>query len=205
MKAGRQPGLETRFRLVQVDTGNPDLGESLLSRPGLQLLDQPLAVELMTLLHTPILETRTLHWRHEADCAAYAAALARQPGLHNAVVELHGELGAGKTTFARHLLRALGVEGRIKSPTYAVLEPHAAGDLTISHFDFYRFSDPREWEEAGFRELFAAPGLKLCEWPQKAAPYLPTPDLQLHLEATGDSTRTVTVHACTAHGQELLV
>ncbi len=204
MKAGREPGLEAGLGLAQIDIGDTDLGESLLSRPRLQLLDQPLPVELMTLLHTPILETRTLHWRNEADCAAFAAALARRPALRDAHIELQGELGAGKTTFARHLLRALGVPGRIKSPTFAVLEPHQAGDLVISHFDFYRFKDPREWEDAGFREIFAAPGLKLSEWPQNAAPYLPTPDLRLQLEATGATTRNVVASACTARGAELL-
>ena len=152
--------------------------------------------------------------------------MARQAGLKHAFLTLQGPLGAGKTTFVRHLLRALGVEGRIKSPTYTVMEPHHAHGLDIAHFDFYRFNDPREWEDAGFRDVFAAPGLKLAEWPDKAAGALPTPDLALHIspqdpspadtadngrvvagDDTGDPTsapREVRIDALTPAGQQLL-
>lgn len=155
-------------------------------------------------MHAPILGTRTLHWPDEAACAASAATLAGQPALRDACIELQGPLGAGKTTFVRHLLRALGVAGRIKSPSYAVLEPHQAGDLAISHFDFYRFSDPREWLDAGFREVFAAPGLKLSEWPENAAGQLPLPDLRLHIETLHDESRRVRLDALTPRGAALL-
>lgn len=158
----------------------------------------------MMSLHAPILETRTLTWPDEAACAAWAAALATRPGLHDACIELHGPLGAGKTTFVRHLLRALGVRGRVKSPTYAVLEQYALPGLDILHFDFYRFNDPREWDDAGFRELFAQPGLKLCEWPERAAGRLPPADLSLSIEPLEGDARQVTVHAGTARGRELL-
>ena len=145
----------------------------------------------------PILETRTQHWPDEAACATAAAALAHHAGLAEAYVELHGPLGAGKTTFVRHLLHALGVEGRVKSPTYTVLEPYdVVRDgvaITASHFDFYRFDDPQEWEDAGFRDVFAAPGLKVCEWPEKAAGQLPPPDLQLFIELMPDDARRVRV------------
>jgi tRNA threonylcarbamoyladenosine biosynthesis protein TsaE len=134
----------------------------------------------------------------------FAAALAAQPALHDAFVELHGDLGAGKTTLVRHLLRALGVQGRVKSPTYAVVEPYELPDLNVWHFDFYRFSDPREWEDAGFRDIFASPGLKLAEWPEKAAGFLPRADLVIHLEAMSDDARQVTLTAQTATGVALL-
>jgi tRNA threonylcarbamoyladenosine biosynthesis protein TsaE len=132
--------------------------------------------------------------------------------VHNAFLTLQGPLGAGKTTFVRHLLRALGVTGRIKSPTYTVMEPYQAGGLDIAHFDFYRFNDPREWEDAGFRDVFARPGLKLAEWPDKAAGALPTPDLALHLavqapqDAAGDDSppRQVRLEALTPAGLGLL-
>lgn len=144
-----------------------------------------------------ILETQLL-WTDESAAQAsaerLAAALLPSP---DALIELHGPLGAGKTTFVRLLLRALGVEGRIKSPSYAVMEsyelPEAAGGGTASHFDFYRFGDPREWEDAGFRDVFAAPGLKLCEWPEKAAGHLPASDLQLFIELMPDDSRRVRV------------
>jgi tRNA threonylcarbamoyladenosine biosynthesis protein TsaE len=158
-------------------------------------------------VHHPV-QDRTaaaLHWRHEADCAAFAARLAALPGLRNAFIELRGELGAGKTTFARHLLRALGVGGRVKSPTYAVLEPYRTPDgLAVSHLDFYRFNDPREWQDAGLRDVFAAPGLKLAEWPEKAAAMLPVPDLALCIEVQAGCSRAVTLRASTALGGRLL-
>lgn len=139
-----------------------------------------------------ILETHLL-WPDEAAAQAsaerLAAALLPSP---DAVIELHGPLGAGKTTFVRLLLRALGVQGRIKSPSYAVMEVYdLPGGSSASHFDFYRFGDPREWEDAGFRDVFAAPGLKLCEWPEKAAGQLPAPDLQLFIDLLPDDSRRV--------------
>jgi len=155
-----------------------------------------------------ILESRTLRWPDEAACAAGAEALARHAALRNAFIELHGPLGAGKTTFVRHLLHALGVPGRIKSPTYTVLEPYDAtlggAPLAVYHFDFYRFDDPQEWEDAGFRDVFAGPGLKLAEWPQKAEDLLPEADLQLHIEPGGGDERHVTCSAHTPRGIELL-
>lgn len=154
--------------------------------------------------HVPILESRTLHWPDEAACEAFARQLASRAPLRDAFIELHGPLGAGKTTFVRHLLRALGVAGRIKSPTYAVLEPHAVPGLEISHFDFYRFADPHEWEDAGFRDLFATAGLKLAEWPENAAGMLPTPDLRITIEPMSDGSRRVTLDPGTPAGKELL-
>jgi tRNA threonylcarbamoyladenosine biosynthesis protein TsaE len=157
-------------------------------------------------------------WADEAATAAAGAALAARPALIDAFIELHGPLGAGKTTFVRHLLRALGVTGRIKSPTYALLEPYgvqrgngthpggtpAGGTLSISHLDFYRLDDPREWSDAGLRDIFAAPGLKLVEWPERAAGLLPVPDLVLDIQPEDDQSRRVRVQALTARGRELL-
>ena len=165
----------------------------------------------------PILEartTRTVQWADEADCAATARNLAGRPTLRNACIELHGNLGSGKTSFVRHLLRALGVTGTIKSPTYAVMEPYALPDLNIWHFDFYRFEDPQEFEDAGFREIFASRGLKLIEWPERAAGLLPVSDLRIEIAMvdapSGDSAdqsdtrRQVTYQAETPLGLTLL-
>ena len=153
--------------------------------------------------HPPIV--KTLCWQTEDDTCAFAQQLARLPAIRSAFVELRGELGAGKTSFVRHLLQALGVQGRIKSPTYAVVEPHEAGDLKIWHFDFYRFTDPREWEDAGFRDLFASAGLKLAEWPDNARAALPLADLAIDLRVNADASRSVTLTAQTALGAALLV
>ncbi len=163
---------------------------------------------MTTSLHPLIV--KTIAWQNEADTLAFAQNLARSPALAHAMIELRGDLGAGKTTFVRHLLQSLGVQGRIKSPTYAVVEPYTLGDaaphpkLDIWHFDFYRFNDPREWEEAGFRDIFASPGLKLVEWPEKAGKHLPKADLQIAIEVLTDESRVVTLTACTATGAELL-
>ncbi|WP_310626922.1 tRNA (adenosine(37)-N6)-threonylcarbamoyltransferase complex ATPase subunit type 1 TsaE [Limnohabitans sp.] len=149
---------------------------------------------------------KTLAWLDEAATAAFAAQLAAaltRADL-NACIALYGDLGAGKTTFVRHLLQALGVEGRIKSPTYAVVEPYTVAAGEVWHFDFYRFSDPREWEDAGFRDIFASPSLKLCEWPQNTAGVMPTPDLELHIDVADDAQRHVRISALTARGQALL-
>ena len=144
-------------------------------------------------------------WRSEDDTERLALALAGSSALRDAFIALQGDLGAGKTTFVRHLLRALGIGGRIKSPTYAVVEPHEAPDgLAIFHFDFYRFSDPREWEDAGFRDIFAGPGLKLAEWPENAAGRIPLADLAIKIEAMTDDTRAVTLRAHSERGQRLL-
>ena len=159
----------------------------------------------MLAAHHPILETRHLQWLDEAACATWAATLAARPGIHRAFITLHGPLGAGKTTFVRHLLRALGVAGRIKSPTYTVMERHALADGSeVAHFDFYRFADPREWLDAGFRDVFAQPGLKIAEWPEQAAGVLPVPDLALVIEPLNDDWRQVTVQAFTPLGRGLL-
>jgi len=156
--------------------------------------------------HLPIVETRL--WPDEAACESFARELARCPGLMDASIELHGSLGAGKTSLVRHLLRALGVTGRIKSPSYAVLESYSlrdwGGEGEVSHFDFYRFADPREWEDAGFRDIFTAPGLKLSEWPEKAAGMLPAADLQIWFSVNEDESRSVKLVAGTERGQVLL-
>jgi tRNA threonylcarbamoyladenosine biosynthesis protein TsaE len=124
----------------------------------------------------------------EQATLALGAALAHSllPGL---VIYLRGELGAGKTTLARGALRALGHPGPVKSPTYTLVEVYKVSRLHLHHFDFYRFHDPREWTDAGFRESFNGRTVCLIEWPEKAAGPLPPADLEIALEwlATGRS------------------
>ena len=195
------------------------MGQSQLTRPDLNLGPEFKKVDLSTFSsHPPIVESPALPpvwegvWADESATQAFATQLARSlatwPGGRDARIELRGPLGAGKTTFVRHLLRAAGVSGRIKSPTYAVVEPHQAltesGIWPIWHFDFYRFNDPQEWEDAGFRDIFGGPGLKLMEWPDKVAGQLPPPDWVIALEAQDENQRRVRIHAATAKGQAWL-
>ena len=208
MKSVAKPCEQPGFGRGEVDAGHPDLGESQLARPLTDPGQQEMSIELNAVdRHPPIVESasRPLRWAGEEDTRAFAERLAAHPAIAEAFIALHGDLGAGKTTLVRHLLRALGAQGRIKSPTYAVVEPYELPGLAAWHFDFYRFDDPREWEDAGLRELFAAPGLKLAEWPEKAAGLLPLADLDIHIALDADEThRRVSVRANTPRGAELL-
>jgi len=106
-------------------------------------------------------------------------ATALEPGL---TIYLRGELGAGKTTLVRGALRALGHEGPVRSPTYTLVELYTVSRLDLHHFDFYRFHDPREWIDAGFRESFNGRTVALIEWPEKAGGLLPPADMEIVLE-----------------------
>src|SRR5688572_4168244 len=108
------------------------------------------------------------------------------PGL---VLHLRGDLGSGKTTLVRGLLRALGHAGRVKSPTYPLVEPYELSSLHLYHFDFYRLKDRSEWWQAGFREYFNAQSLCVVEWPERAGDALTLPDLDVQLEFQGESRR----------------
>lgn len=139
------------------------------------------------------------------DAAATAAlghALADcvKPGM---AIGLSGDLGAGKTTLARGLLRALGVEGRIKSPSYSLLELYEVSSLYLYHFDFYRLVDPEEWHGSGFREHFNSQAICLVEWPEKAAGLLPLLDLDLELAHRGEA-RVARLVARSAQGEACL-
>jgi tRNA threonylcarbamoyladenosine biosynthesis protein TsaE len=143
-----------------------------------------------------------VHLPGEPDTLALGAALATaiEPGL---VIYLRGELGAGKTTVIRGMLRALGHQGPVRSPTYTLVEVYAVSRLDFHHFDFYRFHDPREWIDAGFRESFNGRIVSLVEWPEKAAGLLPPADLEIALElpATG---RNAELTSSSLKGQKCL-
>ena len=120
------------------------------------------------------------------------------------VVFLEGELGAGKTTFTRGVLRARGHTGAVKSPTYTLCEPYDLGDTDlVCHLDLYRLSDPEELEFLGFRDYLASGAIVLIEWPSRGAGWLPNPDLKIELSETG-SGRGLRASALTTHGSQVL-
>lgn len=130
----------------------------------------------------------TTHLHDEAGTAALGAALARAllPGL---AIHLHGDLGAGKTALTRALLHAAGHAGHVKSPTYTLSEPYtitlAGRAVNVIHFDLYRMASAEEFLDAGFREEFNGANICIVEWPEKADPVLPPPDLNVWLSVAG--------------------
>ncbi len=154
--------------------------------------------------------------RQEADTAALAKNvatclslfLAQHPSAHLNIA-LEGDLGSGKTTFARYLIQGMGHEGKVKSPTYTLCEPYPLEinqyPFTAHHFDLYRMKDPLEWQEAGFSEYFDLPGFCLIEWPEKAEGTLAPFDIALHL-TTGaeENERHILMKAKTAMGLNAL-
>ncbi|MGH8123592.1 MAG: tRNA (adenosine(37)-N6)-threonylcarbamoyltransferase complex ATPase subunit type 1 TsaE [Rudaea sp.] len=138
----------------------------------------------------------------EGELAAVARSLAQQAG-DGGVIHLIGDLGAGKTTFARALLGALGVGERIKSPTYSLIESYMAGDLRVHHLDLYRIVAPDELEWLGLADLADERFLLVTEWPERAGEALPEPDLLVRLAHAG-ARRALQMEARSARGERWL-
>jgi len=149
------------------------------------------------------------HLNDEAGTIALGAALAKalEPGL---AIHLHGDLGAGKTTLTRALLHAAGHAGHVKSPTYTLAEPYqltiAGRPLQLMHFDLYRMGSPEEFLDAGFRDEFNDSNVCIVEWPEKADPVLPAPDIAVYLTMPDDGShgREVELQALSAKGMRCL-
>lgn len=119
------------------------------------------------------------------------------------IVTLSGELGAGKTTLVRGLLRGLGWAGTVRSPSYALVEHYSLSSLYLYHFDFYRFEDPDEWDAAGFAEYFRPDSIGVIEWPERVAARLPAIDVSVRLALAGEG-RALELSAATEAGDACL-
>jgi tRNA threonylcarbamoyladenosine biosynthesis protein TsaE len=138
----------------------------------------------------------------ESSTVALAQRLASRlkPGM---VIYLHGDLGAGKTTLVRGMLNALGYTGRVKSPTYTLVEPYHIAGLDLRHFDLYRLHDEEEWEAAGFRDEFDGRNIFFIEWPEHALGLIPPADVKISFEILAQG-RNVVIQANTPTGRECL-
>lgn len=144
----------------------------------------------------------TLLLADEQATLDFGARLARtlKPGAR---IYLSGDLGAGKTTLVRGVLRELGMHEKVKSPTYTLVELYKLSKLNLYHFDFYRFNDPAEWADAGLRELFTDTAVIIVEWPERVQEALPEADIALTI-VPRESGRQIAVAATSQLGKQML-
>lgn len=148
---------------------------------------------------------RRLFLEDEAETEKLGGELARlaSHAREGLTVFLDGELGMGKTTLSRGVMRGLGHEGAVKSPTYTLVEPYEHLEPPVYHFDLYRLGDPEELEYMGIRDYFASQSIRIIEWPERGQGVLPDPDLEIHLEREGQG-RSVVLRVRSELGASLL-
>ena len=211
MTTGREPGLQPGFGHGEAGVRDPHLVETQLPPPRLDARGERRQASLPTrkiiVLHA--------HSEHDSDPPASLhlvdenATLAAGERLAGALpgrltIYLRGDLGAGKTTLTRGLLRGLGFTGKVKSPTYTLVEPYKDSRIAIYHFDFYRFTDAEEFLEAGLDEYFEGDGVRLVEWPDRAQPYLPAADVEIRLRIAASGGRELELRALSTEGRRCL-
>jgi tRNA threonylcarbamoyladenosine biosynthesis protein TsaE len=143
-----------------------------------------------------------MHLATEQAMLEYAETLARAVS-DGAVIFLNGPLGAGKTTFTRGFLRGFGYTGKVKSPTYTLVEPYELNHRAIFHFDFYRLENAAELEHIGLPDYFTTTSICLIEWPEKGFPLLPTPDVVCDIAFASDG-RDIRMEAKTERGRKIV-
>ncbi|MGO2011438.1 tRNA (adenosine(37)-N6)-threonylcarbamoyltransferase complex ATPase subunit type 1 TsaE [Pseudoalteromonas sp.] len=140
----------------------------------------------------------TFQLADEAETVAMGCQLAELIDS-GAVIYLHGDLGAGKTTLTRGIVQGFGHKGKVKSPTYTLVEPYELARENVYHFDLYRLGDPEELEYMGIRDYFSNQAVCVVEWPEKGGEFIPTPDLDITLTYVGDS-REVLINSLSERG-----
>lgn len=217
VETGKQPVAEPRFIGRKLDPGNAQSRKAEFAAPAFDVRNQTgriggpvdgvVAMHRVRIMRDNVFEPQMeLQLSDAGATEALGAALARaRPSSLGGcrVLYLRGELGAGKTTCVRSLLRTLGVEGLIRSPTYTLVETYEARGYTCIHVDLYRLLGPVEVDELGLRDYLDTACLLLVEWPEKGGRALPAPDLELTLTYSGNS-RHACLQARTASGRDWL-